>query len=377
MLTLAIGTAALFIVLSVFNGLSGLITQVHNAFDPDLKVEPSKGKTMVLTEEQYAKIKGIEGVNNISEVLEDDAFLYYKEEQRVVKVKGVPDSYFEDNNLSEFIIKGEGTLGEARKPMAVLGRGIQYDLNISLKDEFNAIRIWYPKRKAKSIRDHNSFNTLNIFPGGVFEIERQYDDVYTFVSLASAKRLFNYEKEISALEINLKEGVKAKLVHEKIQEILGTEFTVLNSEEQHETLYRAIKLERLIAIVIFVFILSIAVINIFLTLMMIVINKKRDIAVLKATGASDRQIFNIFFKEGLIIGVIGSAIGLAFGITVCWLQENYGFYGMDIQSSITESFPVKMEVPDIFITALITMGVTALISLPPAIKASEIEFKGN
>lgn len=377
MLTLAIGTAALFIVLSVFNGLSGLITQVHNAFDPDIKIEPSKGKVMLLSEEAFNKIKGIEGVENVNEVLEDDAFLYYKEEQRVVKVKGVEDDYFEDNKLSEFIIKGEGTLGKGNKPMTVLGRGIQYDLNISLKDEFNAIRIWYPKRKARSIRDHNSFNTLNIFPGGVFEIERQYDDVYAFVSLASAKRLFNYESEISALEVNLKEGIKPKDVQEKIQSIIGSDYTVLNSEEQHETLYRAIKLERFIAIVIFVFILSIAVINIFLTLMMIVINKKRDIAILKATGVSNGQIFNIFLKEGLIIGVIGTAVGLTFGITVCWLQETYGFYGMDIQSSITESFPVKMETLDILITAVITMGVTTLISLPPAKKASEIEFKDN
>lgn len=379
MLTLAIGTCALFIVLSVFNGLSFLISDVHKSFDAEVRIETLHGKVLENIDSLLIELQQNPNIKVVTQVIEDDAFINYQNNQRVVRVKGVSDNYTEQNRLEAFIHKGSSTLTDSLRHYAVVGRGIEYDLNISTEDFYHPLEIWYPKRKNKNFKDENALNSIHVFPGGVFEIERQYDDVYLFISLERAKYLFSYTNELTAIELKLKDGTakeKDKIIS-KLKAKYDSKYKVLSSAEQHATLYKAIRLERLIAVFIFVFILSIAVINIYLTLTMIVVSKQHDISILSALGADRFMVFSIFLTEGFIIGAIGSVLGLAAGLGICWLQQEFGFYKMAIESSITDAFPVKMQRMDAYLTLAITFGITILISIPPAFKASRIELKNR
>ncbi len=375
MVTLAFGTAALFIILSVFNGLHTLISGVHTTFDPELTIQHT-GKTFNASDSLLTVIKNIEGVKYITEVLEDDAFINYKGVQKVIHIKGVTENYTQQNKIDSVIKFGKADLIGDGIPKAVIGRGIQYELGFSLNDDFNVLDIWYPKRTKKVIKkSEKSLNKIKIRPSGVFELERQYDGKYIFVPISAAQELFEYTKERTSIEIKTTKSSSIEDIQQKLQKALGNKYKVLNSDQLHSALYKAIKIERFITYLIFVFILILASLNIFLALTMIVISKKKDISILFAMGATRKFISQIFFAEGLIIGLVGTGAGLILGIGIVFLQEQFSLVGMDVQSAIVDAFPVEMEFIDILFTGITTLGITLLLSIHPALKASKFKFE--
>ena len=378
MLAIAVATFLLFFVLSVFNGLSSLIMGVHSSFDPEIQISHAREKVFDVNPDFLNRIKNIEGVDIVTEIIEEDAFANYESSQKVVRLKGVSANIKERSSILDAVVDGTTKLEDDNSYYAILGRGIQYGLNVSMSDQFHSIQLWYPKRKKKLVKeDNSSFNQIYVRPSGVFEIERQYDEKYVIVAIGLAEQLFDFKGQRTALEITVKEGVPFDVVAEKLKEELGLDYKVKTREELHEVLFKAIKIEKLATYMIFVFILLVASLNIFLTLSMLVISKKRDIANMYSIGASTSFVRQIFLWEGGLIGLVGSGTGFLLAVLFCYLQQEIGIIGMSVDSALVDAMPVKMELFDALFTVFTTVGITVLISIYPAIKASRVQIKNE
>lgn len=377
MATLALGACSLFIVFSVFNGLKTLITNVHQTFDPEIQITIKEGKVFEFTPELKTLISQIEGVADYAEIILDDGFANHGDVQKVIRIKGVPDDYNDFKSLDSSIVYGNFTMRDEHRNYVVLGKGVQYELNINIDDEYTPMQVWYPNRYKEVLKQsENYFNSIHVYPVGIFEIERQYDDNFIFIPISKARELIGYNaEEVNAIEIKTKEGYNTSLIINQLQHHLSGKFDVKNSEQIHSGLYKALMTERFFVFLIFVIILIIAGLNLFLSITLIIISKRKDIAILIAMGCEQKTIRLIFLTEGLLIGFVGTILGLGLGLLICYLQEQYGFYGMNIESSISEAFPVKIVWADFFLTGTTTILVSGLISLFPALKSSNITIK--
>ncbi|WP_439880790.1 ABC transporter permease [Pontibacter sp. MBLB2868] len=378
MIGVAVGSAALIIVLSVFNGLEDLIREIYSSFDSDLKITAVEGKSFETDTEFMNRIRKTPGVAVVSEIIEDNALLRYNDRQMVVKVKGVSDNFFEQNTIAESVVEGSSDLVYNDTYHALVGRGVQYQLSIRPTNQFVPLQFLYPRNtKFNPLNPEGAFNSLNILPGGIFAIERQYDDSYVFVPLNFAEELLEYGRRRTALEIKVTEDAKIEQVKQELQKRLGSSFKIQNSDEQHTSLLRAVKVEKLFVFITFAFILFIASLNIFFSLSMLVIDKKKDIAILASMGATAKTIRNIFLLEGALVAFIGAAYGLTLGMLICNLQQTFGLVSMGMATSVVEAYPVKMEVEDFALTGLAIIVITLLVSIRPARKAAAMSVTEN
>lgn len=372
MLVVAVGTMALIVVLSVFNGLEGLIRSLYNTFDAELRIVAEKGKTFELTSDLMQLVQDTEGVVSIAEVAEDNALVRYQDAEKVVKIKGVSDEFLEQQRLGPAIMQGELQLKRGDVPLAILGAGVRNELSVSLENDFYFLRVYYPRNVRPGTLDPSKYYTQqNIKPTAIFSIEKQYDDNYIFVPLDFALRLFDYGNRRSALEIATAPHVSVAKVHKRLQERLPEGFLVQNSDEQHSSLLKAIKIEKLFVYIAFTFILAIASFNIFFALTMLAIDKKKDIAILFSMGATQQLVRKVFLAEGAIIAFTGAIIGTVLGITICLLQQTYGLVGMGMQTAVESAYPVELQLSDLLFTALSIIVITFLASFRPASIASK------
>ncbi|MDX2306601.1 MAG: FtsX-like permease family protein [Microscillaceae bacterium] len=381
MLVVMVGTMALVIALSVFNGLEEVIRGLHSTFNPDLEISPAKGKSFSVTPSFFQKINAIPGVEIVTEVIEDDALLRYREGQMVVRLKGVSDNFLQNTKVSQAMIYGKFKIKERDRNFAVIGRGVQYTLSVSLRNELDPLEFWYPRKSRKvnlsSLNPEKQFNRKRIFPIGVFSLEQSYDTRFVFVPLEFAQNLLEYGNKRSALEIKVKKGASIDAVQQSLKKLLGKAYLVKNAEEQEAGILKAIKIEKLFVYITLSFILAIASFNIFFALMMLVIDKKKDIAILQAMGAHASFIRRIFFQEGVIIAFSGALIGLGLGVAVCLLQQEYGFVSMGTSMTIISAYPVKLVWQDFVYTGLTVVLITVLSSYIPARRATRIDIKEN
>lgn len=378
MLVVAVGTAALVIVLSVFNGLEGLIRSLYSTFDAELRIVAERGKTFEISDELLNTIKAVEGVAIIAEVAEDNALVRYQDAERVVKIKGVSEEFLQQQRLGSAIVQGELKLKEGQVPMAILGAGVRNDLSVSLENDFYMLRVYYPRNVRPGTLDPSQYYIQqNIKPAAVFSIEKQYDDSYIFVPLDYALRLFDYGNRRSALEIATTPEASIRKVQEALKNALPQGFLVQNSDEQHSSLLSAIQFEKLFVYVTFTFILAVASFNIFFALTMLAIDKKKDIAILLSMGATNRLVFRIFLAEGAIIAFTGALIGLVFGIGIVMVQDHFGLVGMGMETSVESAYPVELQSSDIIFTAISIIVITFLASFRPASIASKTIISQN
>ena len=375
-LVVAIVTLSLVTALSVFNGLEDLIRSLYNTFDPQIKISASLGKSFSLSPALLAEVRNAEGVAVVTEVIEDNALLKYKQEQIVVKVKGVSDNFLDHHRLDSMIVQGELKLHKDGNEQAIIGRGVQYLLSVSLTNDFYLLQLLYPRNSDKISSDPQKLIVReNIFPGGVFAIEKQYDDNYIFVPLTFAQRLFQYGDRRTALEIKVKDGSKIDNIKKNLQKILGKDFLVQNSDEQHASLLKAVNIEKFFMHSTISFILAIASCNIFFCLTMLAIKKRKDVAILFSLGATPSTIKYIFLLEGALISFTGAGIGLVAGVTLCYLQQEFGLVSMGMETSLVDAYPVKMKMTDFISTAVTIIVITITASYRPAAKASRINIK--
>jgi lipoprotein-releasing system permease protein len=361
-------TAALVIVLSIFNGLEGLLRSLNNSFDPEIKITATVGKTFERSEEFINKIERVPGVKLVTEVIEDYAYVRYREANQVITMKGVSDNFIQQERIpKENIVEGELKLKDGDINYAIVGRGVQYTLSIAINEPFYPLQVYYIKNlKSTGLDPSKLYSKRTIVPGGVFSIVQNLDENYIIVPLSFASDLLNYENKRTSLEIKVEDGQDPYRVETDLQAALGDKFVVLNTEEQHKDLYKLLKMEKLFAFLALSLLLLIGSINIFFSLMMLAIDKKKDISILSAMGAGIRQIRNIFLAEGALIAFIGTFSGLVLGGLFCWIQKNYGIISMGMEMSITEGYPIEMKFLDFVSVLGVVTIITLLISFYPA-----------
>ncbi|HEX6891895.1 MAG TPA: FtsX-like permease family protein [Chryseolinea sp.] len=375
----AIISAAIIIVLSIFNGLGDLLHSINNSFDPEIKIEASKGKTFRVNDQLLQKVESIPGVKVVTEVIQDFAIARYNGANQVVTIKGVGDNFLDQNRIpKESIVEGELLLKKNGLNRALVGYGVRSTLSIALDQDFYPLQLYYVKNERGSSTDPSKlYNQKNIYPGGVFSIIQNFDEGYVIVPLSFAAELLNYSDKRTSLEIKT-DGIRQITdVEESIQEALGEDFNVLNGEEQHEDLYRVLKLEKLFASIAAVLLLIIGSINIYFSLMMLALDKKRDITILASLGADSKLLQRVFITEGLLIAAIGTISGLLFGALVVVLQQNFNLVSMGMDSAVVDGYPVKMVLTDFAYVFVVMTVVTILISSRPATVASRFASVQN
>jgi lipoprotein-releasing system permease protein len=374
MVGVAISTMALVAVMSVFNGLEDLIRGLFSSFDSELQVTPVAGKSFLATEDWLNAIRKVEGVEVITEVIEDNALLEYRGNQHIARVKGVSDNYFDHERFSKGYFWGDTTLGTALRPGAILGRGVAFALSVNLDDINSVLQIYYPKapKSAASLDPNQLYTAGQVEPRGFFSIEQGVDNEYILVPLDFFKDLLNYGQKRTALELKVASGHSISTVQQAVQAHLGAEFAVKNADEQHATLIRTVKLEKLVVFLTLTFILALASFNIFFSLSMLAIEKKKDLAVLKSMGAKNSLIRRIFLKQGALIAFSGAFLGLILGLLLVGAQEKFGLISLGISSGVVDAYPVRIHWPDLGWISLAVVTITLLASWRPAWIAAQV-----
>ncbi len=366
---LSIGAAALVLVLSVFNGLEDLITSMVNAFNPDVKVAPIKGKVFLPEADKLLKIKELEGVLYVSHTLEEVAFFQYQKNQNVGILKGVDQYFHQVTSIDSTLFEGEYLLEKDQYNFAILGRGIRSKLGVNIDDNFNNLKVYMAKRKnvgplAKPFREQYAI------PRGTFSIQPDYDQKYVLTSLQFARKLLNYDKEVSYLEIKLNpESDQANIV-QQIRAILGPNFSVKDRYEQDEAFNKIMNVEKWISYAILSLTLLLVAFNMIGSLWMIVLDKKKDISILKSMGATDKLVRNIFLSQGILLSLVGMSIGFMLALALYFLQKQFGI--VPSPGFIVEAYPIEIQLTDFLVVAATVLVVGLAASIAPSLKAASI-----
>lgn len=359
----AIASMALVVTLSVFNGFHDMVASLFTQLDPQIKITPTKGKTVVADDPLLMRIRQLPQVDVATEVMEDQALAVYGERQAMVILKGVEDNFDKLTHIRE-ILEGDGDfeLHAADMNYGILGMGVAYQLGTGYTYE-HPLRIYAPRREGQL----NMANLQEGFvedelysPGVLFSIKQgKYDKRYIITSIAFTRQLFDQQGMLSSLELRLKPGSNFEQVKAKMQEIAGDQFLVHDRYEQQDDTFRIMKIEKLIAYIFLTFILVIACFNIIGSLSMLMIDKKNDVGTLRNLGASDKQIIRIFLFEGRMISLMGAIIGIAIGLLLCWLQQQYGIVrlGQSEGSFIIDAYPVSVHPWDIIFIFLTVVAI--------------------
>lgn len=375
MIGVAVGTTALVVVLSVFNGLQDLVRSVYNSFDPEIKIEATIGKSFEMRDDIRQSLEDITEIKAFTEVIEDNALIMYRDQQVVARIKGVDNTYLELNRLDTFLLRGEARLAEDEVNYAILGSGVAYELSLMLDSDHYGMQMIYPKKlRPGAPISRNSVKRKSIVPAAIFSIEQEYNENYVFVPLGFARELMDYGDKRTAIEVFLHDRGELSSVKDKLANILGEDFVVLDSDEQHSGLLKAIKIEKLFVFITLSFITAIAAFNVFFTLSMLAIEKKKDISVLYAMGATNKLIRQIFLKEGAMIAFIGCAVGLVLGLGLALAQQEYELIGMGMQTAIVMAYPVKIQASDFLLVGASISLITILTSYRPALIASRVNI---
>lgn len=361
---ITIGTMALIIVLSVFNGFEGLVISLFNNFNPDLLITPAEGKTIPMAQFPTNKIKSVDGVKFFNEVIEENVLVQNGDKQHFSHIKGISENYADMSGLDSCIIDGEYQLISGGLNHAVLGTVVAYYLDFRLTDQFQSIQILAPKKsKGFNLNPERDFNRADILVSGIFTVEQSFDSKYILAPFSFVKEILEYEDEISYLEIGVTPNANLDKIQAEIKAILGEGFKVQNRFEQQELLYKIMKSEKWAIFMILTFILLIATFNVIGSLSMLILDKKKDIAVLQSMGANNRLIRKIFMLQGSLISIAGAITGLVLGSIICILQMQFGLVSLGGASGsfIVDAYPVSMQWTDfaaIFLT-VVMIGIVA------------------
>lgn len=373
MLGVGVGTMTLVVVLSVFNGMEELNRQIFKTFEADMTISPRLGKRFSAPPALLTRLQQSAGVQLITSVAQDNALARYAHAQTVVKLKGVDDNYLQRQQLDSALLEGKLMLRQNGVNYAIVADGVRADLSISPVDILTPLEILYPQSgQSFSVLNPDAFNRALLTVSGVFFIESKYDN-FVLAPLSVARTLFNYEpNEVTSLEIQLRPGTDDKAAKQTLQAIVGRNLEVKSRDDLNVDLYRAIYVEKLFVALTLSFIILVASINIFFSLSMLVIEKKEDIRILFAMGATRSMVRRIFLTEGAIIALTGALAGLVLGVLICIAQERYGFIRMGTVSSIIDAYPVRLDGGDIVQTGILAIVVTVLTSWFPAQRAATI-----
>ncbi|MGB6035974.1 MAG: FtsX-like permease family protein [Cryomorphaceae bacterium] len=346
MLVVAAVTMAMVVILSAFNGIESLIDSRYSYFDSDLSVIPLTNKVFSTDSLDCLDLQDVEGVKHCALSIEERVFAQYEDNQRIVILKGVEDSFISESGLDSMIIDGEARLYLEDTPQAVIGIGVKYDLDLRLFEQvFNPLRLSAVIR-GKELRRNltEALNKRNIPVAGVFTINIDFDSDYVIVPLKFASNLLEFDNEYSTVDIRIEEGAEMEVVQARLQKVVGENYRVRSRLEKNEIIYKSNKTEKWATFLIMAFIMLIATFNIIAALTLLINEKRHDIAVLTGMGATVKSIRRIFFLEGALINTIGALVGMVLGLLFVYLQQELGL--IRLEGGLVEFYPVEMEITD-------------------------------
>ena len=362
----AVGTMALIVVLSAFNGIDVFVQDLLSNFDPALKITVVEGKSFSLDEPGFDELLKLEDVADYTQVVEENALLRYDEGQKYAVVKGVEANYASFSGLDSMLTEGSFVLDDGSFYYALVGQGVASDLSVGLTF-IDPIEVYYPKKEQKSqINIESAFNRDYFFISGIFSVQQEIDNSYIIVPIESARSIFELEGKLTSLELKLNENADVDQLKRQIQEMLGERFRVQDRFEQHEFIYRVMRSEKWSSFMILSFILVIASFNLLGSLTMIILDKKNDIHILESMGAGKKLIRRIFLFEGWMISFSGAIIGLILGVVLVWAQKNFELLKLPGDGSFAiSSYPVQLQSLDVLATFLIVLTIGFLAAWYP------------
>lgn len=372
-----IGTMALIIVLSVFNGFEKLVLSLFSSFNPDVRIIAARGKTFDIRSLPLEEIRKIPGVVHLSEVIEEDALVRYRDKQTIVTLKGVEKTFPQMTRIDTMMIEGKFLLEDSTMNFGVPGYGIASTLGVNLQDYQNPLVIYVPRRDGSfSTSLDNAFNSGVVFASGFFSIQQDYDVKYLLLPLRFVKELLDYKEDRSALEIGLQPGADQEKICQSLTRIAGNRFIVQNRYQQQATLYKILSSEKLYIFLILTFILFMATFNVIGSLSMLILDKRKDIAVLRSIGCTTARIKRIFFTEGILISMIGAAVGLVLGAVICWIQIRYGLISLGAPDSsfVVSAYPVDLKAIDFLVVFATVLTIGGLAAWYPVHNIRKIDF---
>jgi lipoprotein-releasing system permease protein len=373
---IGVGTAALIIVLSVFNGFEDLVKSLYGDFYSDLKLSAATGKVCRLTKEQIAEIRKIKGVTGISLVAEEKAVLKNEDAQSIIFLKGVDQNYGSVNKVNTHIARGKYELGSLDKPSIVIGAGIESAVDVDPETNFYPLVVYLPNRKATNLRTEDALFSDNIDVSGTFTVQQEFDNKYAFTNLAFMKYMLDMQPdEFTGAEISAtgdEESIED--VKDRLQKLLGSSYRIESRYQQNQSLYTVMQMEKWVIYGILCLILVVAAFNMIGALTMLVLEKQKDIAVLKAMGANREYIQSIFLSEGFLLATVGGASGILLALGICYLQLKFKFIKLTGGTFIIDYYPVKLVPGDFILVAATVFFVSILAAWLPSRKAAAQEF---
>ena len=351
---IAIGTASLVLVLSVFNGFEDLVLSMYNVFDPHIKVVSSNGKNF-----NGQKVKEIlltyDDIDVYSSTLEEKALVEYNGKQHIVTIKGVDSLYSNLTSLDSVIISGDNLNKFKDANVAIVGRGVAYYLSMNIGSVFENLQLYLPKRNANFINYKNAFSTSSLSPVGIFSIQQEIDTKYILTHISYLQNLIQKENFVSAIEINLLDKSKMLTFQKKLAEKIGNNYKIINQFEQQEFLYKILNTEKLVVFLILIFIVLISAFNIISSLTVLIIEKKNDIKTFLNLGLDHLSLKNVFVIKSMLGVIFGSLIGLVLGFLIAYIQQEFGLIKMGEGGFVIDSYPVKILFTDFIFIQLIVL----------------------
>ncbi len=371
-LGVSVGTAALILVLSVFNGFEDLIIDLFNSFNADVKITAQKGKVFHVDSSKIADLYALDEVETVSQTLEEVAFFEYEGSQNFGIIKGVDENFKEVSNVDSNIIRGIYALDGNGTNYAVLGVGMEYKLAVNVENRLNSMNVYMPKRQRTSILA-NAFIKRFVYPIGSFAIQQEFDEQYVLTNLDFARELLAYEDEVSALEVKLTENVNIPTAIKKIKEVMGDDFQVRDRYRQNEAFFKLMNIEKWIGFAVLSFTLLLVSFNMVGALWMLVLEKKKDIAILKSMGFLEKDVQRIFINKGLLLAGLGGLAGIYIALIFYFFQEQVALIKLGGGANLlVDSYPISLRLWD-FILVLLTIIIIGIIaSWLPALRAKHV-----
>lgn len=368
---IAIGAAALIVVLSVFNGFEELVKGLYSDFYTDIKIVPIRGKVLRLTEEQINKIQSLKDVNSVSFSVEEKAVLVNGDFQSIIQLKAVDENYVKTVNISKHIVAGKFDLGSSDNPLLVIGAGIENAIGIDVEKNVFPLTVYLPNQNA-NFTGLQSLNSYNVNTAGAFLLQQEFDNKYAFTNLAFLKYMLDLKSnEFSTVEIKLQKNINPIKIKNELSKLLGNEFLIQTLYEQNKSLFSIMQMEKWVIYALLTLILIISSFNIIGALTMLILEKKKDIALLQSLGAHKTLVQKIFTTNGLLIVVIGGVIGTVLSLSFVFLQLKYKLIKLSTGSFVVDYYPVKILFSDIALVLATIFLIGIFASWLPAKKAAE------
>lgn len=383
-LGITLGSMALIVIMSVFNGFEDVLRQLISSFKPDIQVTVQRGKTFACDSLMLQRVRTVEGVSFVSATLEEVALFEYGQGQTLARIKGVDEAFSQVIDIDTMLESGRFRLHEPQSDVhfAVVGVGLQMSLGVSAdRADAQPITVYMPKREAKKLSGSSKpFRSRDLQPAGVYTVQQAEYDNFVITNLQFVRDLLAYEgAEVSALEIRLQPNADALAVKKALREVFPADaYDIRDRYEQDEAFFKVTNMEKWVGFVIFAFTLVLVAFNMVGALWMLVLEKQKDIATLKALGADTSMIRRIFLLEGALLSVIGVGLGALLAFALCYAQQQTGFIKLDGTEGagsafVIDYYPVSMRISDFLLVIATVLGIGTAAAYLPAARAARVE----